>query len=219
MSRTIIKIRKGLDLPIDGAPEQVIRQGPEISRVAILGRDYVGLKPTMLVEEGERVKLGQPLFSDKTKPDVNVVSPGGGTVREIRRGARRALQAVIVDLDEQEDELTFRHWPADRLYSLSRGDVVSNLLASGLWTSFRTRPYSKVPQSGTRPHSIFVTAIDTQPLAGNPAVVVRQFSTAFTVGLEILTRLTDGMVHVCTGPDWHGPSNSNLPTSHSRTSP
>ncbi len=200
MSRTIIKIRKGLDLPVDGAPEQAIRQGPKISRVAILGRDYVGLKPTMLVEEGERVKLGQPLFSDKRNPDVNVVSPGGGTVREIRRGARRALQAVIIDLAEQEEELTFRHWPADRLYSLSRGDVVSNLLASGLWTSFRTRPYSKVPHPETDPDAIFVTAMDSNPLAADPEVIIGEAREEFVNGLMVVDELTEGPLYVCKAP-------------------
>ena len=127
-----VKIKRGLDLPVAGAPAQRIEDAPPVHRVAVLGRDYVGLKPTMLVSEGDRVKLGQPLFSDKKNPDVSIVSPAGGTIREIRRGARRVLQAVIIDVDAEEEEETFRRWPADRLYSLNRGDVVSNLLASGL---------------------------------------------------------------------------------------
>jgi Na+-transporting NADH:ubiquinone oxidoreductase subunit A len=195
------KIRKGLDLPIAGAPEQVIRDGPEISSVAVIGRDYVGLKPTMRVQEGERVRLGQPLFSDKKNPDVNVVSPGGGTVREIRRGGRRALQSVIIDLDDNEEELTFRHWPADRLYSLTRGDVVSNLLASGLWTALRTRlrtrPYSKVPQPDTDPDAIFVTAMDSNPLAADPQVIIGEAKEDFVHGLMIVDELTEGPLYVC----------------------
>lgn len=195
------KIRKGLDLPIDGAPEQVLREGPKITSVAVIGRDYVGLKPTMLVQEGERVKLGQPLFNDKKNPDVNVVSPGGGTVREIRRGARRVLQSVIIDLDEEEEEVTFRHWPADRLYALGRGDVVSNLLASGLWTALRTRPYSKVPHPDTDPDAIFVTAMDSNPLAADPEVIIGESPDDFVNGLAVVNELTEGPLYVCKAPD------------------
>ena len=195
-----IKIKRGLDLPVPGKPAQRIEDGPPISRVAVLGRDYVGLKPTMLVEEGDRVKLGQPLFTDKKNPQVSIVSPGGGTVREIRRGARRVLQAVIIDLDPEEEEETFRHWPADRLYSLSRGDVVSNLLAAGLWTAFRTRPYSKVPAPDSDPAAIFVTAIDTNPLAADPQTIVAQAPQDFCHGLMVIAELTEGPLYLCKAP-------------------
>ncbi len=195
-----IRIKRGLDLPVAGKPAQRIEDGPPISRVAVLGRDYVGLKPTMLVEEGDRVKLGQPLFTNKKNPQVSIVSPGGGTVREIRRGARRVLQAVIIDLDAEEEEETFRHWPADRLYSLNRGDVVSNLLASGLWTAFRTRPYSKVPPPDSDPAAIFVTAIDTNPLAADPGTIVAQASEDFCHGLSVIAELTEGPLYLCKAP-------------------
>ncbi len=195
-----VKIRRGLDLPVSGAPDQRIESGPPVPRVAALGRDYVGLKPTLHVEEGERVKLGQPLFTDKNNPAVAVVSPGGGIVREIRRGARRVLQAVIIDLDAEEQEESFRHWSPDRLYSLNRGDVVSNLLASGLWTAFRTRPYSKVPTPDSDPDAIFVTAIDTNPLAADPQVIVAQAREDFVHGLMVVSGLTEGPVYLCKAP-------------------
>ncbi len=195
-----VKIKRGLDLPVAGAPAQRIEDAPPVHRVAVLGRDYVGLKPTMLVSEGDRVKLGQPLFSDKKNPDVSIVSPAGGTIREIRRGARRVLQAVIIDVDADEEEETFRRWPADRLYSLNRGDVVANLLASGLWTAFRTRPYSKVPAPDTDPDAIFVTAVDTNPLAADPQVIVASAKEDFSHGLMVISELTEGPVYLCKAP-------------------
>jgi Na+-transporting NADH:ubiquinone oxidoreductase subunit A len=224
-----IKVKRGLDLPVAGAPAQRIEDGPPIHRVAVLGRDYVGLKPSMLVEEGQRVKLGQPLFTDKQNPAVPIVSPGGGTVRKIRRGARRVLQSVTIDLDDREEEETFRHWPADRLYSLSRGDVVTNLLASGLWTAFRTRPYSKVPVPDSDPDAIFVTAIDTNPLAADPQVIVSQAPDDFKYGLMVISELTEGPLYLCKAPDasiptpdlqrlqveeFEGPHPAGLPGTH-----
>jgi len=77
----------GLDIPIDGAPGQVISDGPDTNSVALLGSDYLGLSPAMRMEEGEKVKLGQPLFADRRNPGVLFTSPGSGVVAEINRGA------------------------------------------------------------------------------------------------------------------------------------
>ena len=175
-----IKIKRGLDLPIQGRPEQIIEQGPSTGKVAVMGRDYVGLKPKMLVSEGDRVRLGQPLFTDKSNPRVNVTSPGAGTVSAVHRGARRVLQSIIIDLDNEEDEVSFSKFPGIDLEQLDRELVVGELLASGLWTAFRTRPYSKVPKPDTLPHAIFITAIDTNPLAANPEIIIAEASDDFT---------------------------------------
>ncbi|MDH4030399.1 MAG: Na(+)-translocating NADH-quinone reductase subunit A [Chromatiales bacterium] len=223
------RIKRGLNLPVSGVPDQAIVDGPVVDRVAVLGRDYVGLKPTMLVQEGDRVRLGQPLFTDKTNPDVAVVAPAGGTIRKIRRGARRVLQSVNINVDEHEEEQTFRQWPADRLYSISRGDVVSELLASGLWTSFRTRPYSKVPRPDSDPAAIFVTAMDTNPLAADPQAIIAQAKDDFVNGLTIVAELTEGPLFVCKAPaaeipvpeierlqvqEFEGPHPAGLPGTH-----
>jgi Na+-transporting NADH:ubiquinone oxidoreductase subunit A len=95
-------IKKGLDLTLAGKPEQVIYDANDVSSVAVLGNEYVGMRPTMLVEEGQKVKLGQPLFSDKKNPGVLFTSPGAGTVKAINRGAKRVLQSVIIDLEGDE---------------------------------------------------------------------------------------------------------------------
>jgi Na+-transporting NADH:ubiquinone oxidoreductase subunit A len=189
-------IKKGLDLPLAGKPEQVIYDANDVSSVAILGNEYVGMRPTMLVEEGERVKLGQPLFSDKKNPGVLFTSPGAGTVKAIKRGAKRVLQSVIIDLDGDE-EVTFEHFEQSALASLSREQIQKNLVDSGLWLSFRTRPYSKSPALESVPNSIFVTAMDTSPLAADPALIINEYKDDFNNGLTILRNLTDGNVFVC----------------------
>jgi Na+-transporting NADH:ubiquinone oxidoreductase subunit A len=189
-------IKKGLKLPIAGEPSQIIDNANTVSSVAVLGSEYVGMKPTMLVEEGQYVKLGQTLFTDKKNPSVHFTSPGAGKITSIKRGAKRVLQAVIIEL-EGNDEITFQSYKVAELNGLSRADVKENLLNSGLWTALRTRPYSKSPLPETNPHSIFVTATDTSPLASDPDVIIGQYAEDYAHGLTILSRLTDGKVFVC----------------------
>ena len=196
----LFKIKKGLNIPLAGAPEQVISAGPKVHSVALIGRDTHDLKPRMHVREGERVKLGQPLFSDKQNPGVNFTSPGSGIVKAVNRGERRVLQSVVVQLEGDEAE-TFDTFTSDRLYSLDGGAVRHNLQASGLWTAFRTRPFSKIPAVDGAPHAIFVTATDSNPLAADPAVVIAAKKDSFAQGLEIVSKLTDGTVYVCTAVD------------------
>jgi len=191
------KIRRGLDLPVSGEPEQVVHDGPTVRSVAVIGNDYVGMKPTMFVREGDTVRLGQVLFEDKKNPGVVYTSPAAGVVSAINRGERRVLQSVVIDVQDGEEE-TFASSATPE--ALSREQVKDVLLKSGAWTALRTRPYSKVPAPESVPHSIFVTAIDSNPLAADPAVVLAGREADFVNGLKVLTRLTDGPVHLCTAP-------------------
>lgn len=193
----MIKIKKGLDLPIAGAPRQAIEEGHQVRSVAVLGGDYVGMKPTMEVREGDTVKKGQLLFTDKKTDGVKYTAPAGGKVTAVNRGHKRVLQSVVIEIADQEEEITFTaHDPAS-LASLDREAVQTQLVDSGEWTLLRTRPYGKVPAPGSAPNSIFVTAIDTNPLAQDPAVVIKENEESFRHGLTVLTRLTDGPVWVC----------------------
>ncbi len=193
----IFSIKKGLDLPISGSPDQKIDNAPPVNSVAVLGHDYINMKPTMLVEEGERVRLGQVLFTDKKNNNIPFTSPGAGTVKSINRGSKRALQSVVIELDG-DDEVTFEKFSQEKLSTLDREVVKKNLIDSGMWVSIRTRPYSKSPAPESVPSSVFVTAIDTGPLAVDPEVVLKEQSEAFNDGLTVLSRLTDGKVYVCT---------------------
>ncbi|WP_020157114.1 Na(+)-translocating NADH-quinone reductase subunit A [Methylobacter marinus] len=220
-------IKKGLDLPITGEPKQVIEDGNAVKSVAILGMDYVGMKPTMMVSEGDTVKLGQILFSDKKNPGVNFTSPGAGVVKAINRGAKRVLQSVVIELQGNAEE-SFAKYEESKLNDLTTEQVKENLLASGLWTSMRTRPYGKIPAVDGIPHSIFVTAIDTNPLAADPAVVIKARGNDFANGLAVISRLA-GKTYVCkaTGTDiatgnnasvvvaeFSGPHPAGLPSTH-----
>lgn len=194
------RINKGQDIPIAGAPEQLIEEGPRVSSVAMLGADYVGLRPAILVREGDRVKLGQPLFMDRKCPGVTFTSPGCGVVSAINRGEKRTLLSIVVSLTGNEEE-NFTAYPQDQLTQLESDQVTENLCVSGLWTAFRTRPYSKVPVPGTTPSSIFVTAMDSNPLAAKAEVIIRAYQQDFVNGLTILSHLTSGQVFVCHEPE------------------
>ncbi|MFJ2975304.1 Na(+)-translocating NADH-quinone reductase subunit A [Kluyvera sp. NPDC087067] len=192
----MIKITKGLDLPIAGQPDQQRVDDIAVTRVAVKGEEYVGLRPSMAVKEGDRVIKGQLLFEDKKIPGVRFTSPACGTVSAIHRGERRVLQSVVIDVDGDES-VAFTRYASDELATLSRDVVAAQLIDSGLWTAMRTRPFSKTPAPGTEPAAIFVTAIDTNPLAADPEPIILTHREAFNAGLTLLTRLTDGKVHVC----------------------
>ena len=192
----MILIKKGLDLPITGVPEQVINKGNPVKSVAVIGTDYNGMKPTMKINEGDTVKLGQILFEDKKTPGVFYTAPGAGKITAVNRGAKRILQSVVIEL-EGDDEETFEMYSEQELSDLSRAQIVDNLVKSGLWTALRTRPYSKVPSPECSPHAVFITAIDTNPLSADPELVLDRQRGAFTNGLKLLAKLTDGKTYLC----------------------
>jgi Na+-transporting NADH:ubiquinone oxidoreductase subunit A len=194
----MIRIKRGLNLPIAGSPKQSIEAGRPVRSVAVIGFDYHGMKPTMAVQVGDRVKLGQILFSDKKTPGVHFTAPGAGVVSAIHRGEQRVLQSVVVDLDGDE-AIEFAAYTDAQLASLTGEQVRENLQQSGMWAALRTRPFSKVPAVDSVPASIFVTAIDTHPLAADPAVVIAEAAADFNRGLRVLARLAK--VYVCTAAD------------------
>lgn len=163
------------------------------------------MKPTMAVQVGDRVKLGQILFSDKKSEGVHYTAPGAGVVSAVHRGEKRVLQSVVIDL-EGDDEITFASYSSDQLEGLSSEQVRENLQQSGLWTALRTRPFSKVPAVDAVPNSIFVTAIDTHPLAADPAVIIAEQAEAFEAGLKVLGNLAK--VFLCKAPDASLPGES-----------
>jgi len=198
-----IHISRGLDIPLAGAPEQSVHPAAPVRHIALCGSDYAGLKPRLQVETGDRVGPLQALFLDKRDPDVQYCAPGRGRVVAINRGPRRVLQSVVVELEDSGvEEAAFEAVSQKRLDRLAREEIVERLLQSGLWTAFRTRPFSQVPNSASTPQAIFITAIDTRPLAADPMVAIRAETEAFSAGLQLISRLTRGTVNLCTAPEW-----------------
>ncbi len=208
---SLSRITKGLDLPIQGAPDQSISAGPPVKHVALLADDYVQMKPTMAVAEGDRVRLGQVVFTDKKTPGVQYTAPAAGTVTAINRGAKRKFESLVIEIDGDEQE-TFTAYSDDNLARLDRRAVCEQLIASGLWTALRTRPYSRVPALDAVPHAVFVTAIDTNPLAADPAIVLAERPAEFIAGLEVLSTLAEEKVYVCRQAGAEIPGEGKTPT-------
>lgn len=196
----MITIKKGLDIPITGAPQQTIEDGQTVKSVATLGEEYVGMRPTMHVQVDDRVKKGQVLFEDKKNPGVKFTAPAAGVVKAINRGAKRVLQSVVIDIDGDEQE-TFAKYESNELLNLSREKVQDNLVESGMWLALRTRPYSRSPRLDAEAKAIFVNAMDTNPLAADPALIIGEQKQAFIDGLKVVSRLTEGKLYVATAPD------------------
>ncbi|MEM7182772.1 MAG: Na(+)-translocating NADH-quinone reductase subunit A [Spirochaetota bacterium] len=206
----MIKIKKGLTLPINGEPKQEIEKASEVKKVALIGPDYVGMKPSMKVKEGDSVQVGQVLFEDKKVPGVCFTSPAAGKVLEINRGERRVFDSVVISV-EGNSKVKFAKYTKKGIDSYASQEVIDLLVESGEWAAFRTRPFSKSPAIDSKPHSIFVTAIDTNPLAAHPEVIINHYKEAFQNGIQILTKLTEGKVYICSSPDSKiNPSGDNV---------
>ncbi|MEX2015469.1 MAG: Na(+)-translocating NADH-quinone reductase subunit A [Candidatus Hydrogenedentales bacterium] len=201
-------IRKGLDLPIAGVPDQTIHEGAAVTRVALIADDYIGLKPTMFVKPGDKVLRGQPLCEDKKNPGVMYTAPAAGTVTAVNRGERRALQSIVIELGTRDrnkaatkaEFASLSSFSGKNVAGLSNDEVRALLVESGMWTAFRTRPYSKVPAIADQPAAIFITAMDTNPLAPNVDVVYKGNEEAFAVGLHCIAKLRDGRIYLCRQP-------------------
>ena len=193
-------LRKGLSLPISGEPKQLITTGSSAKTAGLLGRDYVGMRPTMLVKPGEAVRLGQPLFEDKKRPGVIYPSPAAGRVASINRGEKRTFLSVVISREGHAAE-QFEYLSAGQIESAESDKVRRILVRSGMWTAFRERPFSTVPAVDATTHSIFVSALDTNPLAADPQLIIGEHEGDFQNGLQVLTRLAGGNVIVSTAPD------------------
>lgn len=224
----MISIKRGLDLPIAGDPEQTIEAGRYVNRVALVGDDYVGMKPTFHVAEGDRVRCGQLLFTDKKVSDIRFTAPASGRVAEINRGAKRVFQSLVIDVEGDEYE-RFPSFSEPQLARLDRSSVCDTLVQSGLWTALRTRPFSRIPVPQTVPYAVFVTAMDTQPLAPRPDVILAELADEFRSGMQVLRHLTDGKLFLCKSPqaqipgedlefvtvaEFAGPHPAGLPGTH-----
>jgi Na+-transporting NADH:ubiquinone oxidoreductase subunit A len=202
-------IKRGLTLPITGEPEQRIEDAKPVKRVALAAADYVGMRPAFRLKVGDPVKRGTVVFENKKEPGVLLTAPGAGTIAGIHRGERRALQSVVIELNEreragnpaEEDFQPFGAYTGKDPALLERQDVKELLIESGMWTAFRTRPFSKNPPVDATPHAIFVTAMDTNPHAPHMDTVCAGREEDLRVGALVVAKLTDGKAYWCTSKD------------------
>ena len=192
----MITIKKGLDLPIAGEPSSEITEHNP-THVALVGYDYIGMKPTMNVKEGDVVQKGQPVYEDKKRVGVIYTAPASGKVVAVNRGERRVFESLVIEVDPNGEEHTFEQFASGELANLDSETVEAQLIKSGEWTAFRTRPFSRTPGIGDRPQAIFVTAMDTNPLAFDPMILLNEELEAFNDGLAVLSTLSPICVPRC----------------------
>ncbi len=223
-----IELKKGLDVPISGEPQQVIHQSTQVTKVALTGDDYIGMKPTMEVAEGDRVKTGQLLFVDKKNEGIRYTSPATGKILSINRGAKRKFESIVIELEDDE-YVTFLD-PDEKPPGQHNSDEIrSILLESGMWNNFRTRPFGKVPGRDTEPAALFITAMDSRPLAADPKIIIAEYTNDFSIGLTILAGVTKNKIYLCRAADaeitvpiptnveaveFSGPHPAGLPSTH-----
>lgn len=183
-----IKIKNGLDIPIKGISALKLVDAIDIKEYAIKPTDYVGHTPKLLVAEGDTVEAGSAVICDKHNPDVLFTSPVSGIVKAIRRGERRVIQEVVIERTETATKPT--------AHNTQDADIKQLLLTTGLWPTLRQRPFGIIAQTDQTPKAIFVSCFDSSPLAPEADFVMQGRHNDFVKGVETLTRLTDGNVHL-----------------------
>ncbi len=188
-----IKITKGLNLSLEGEINpQVLPEAKNLtSRIAILGKDFHGIKPTMFVSEGQQVAQGEKLFEDKKNPGYFHLSPVNGTISEINRGDRRAFLSMVIE--KSNDDTSFE---VDTTFDKTNDQILNFLNNFGLLSLFKTRPFSKVPLVGSLPNKIFISLIDSNPLSFDPMLVIEDDLEAFNKGMEVISYLPKEGIHV-----------------------
>jgi Na+-transporting NADH:ubiquinone oxidoreductase subunit A len=194
--------RRGLDLPLAGAPALEVGRANASPQVALLAADFPGIKPGLAVQVGDHVLRGQKLLEDKRIPGVAFTATAAGRVAAIHRGERRALISVVIDVDADDRpglQVDFAAYRGVGAASLDVGGARALLQESGLWTALR--PFNHVPAADATAEAIFVTATDSQPHAPPPARVIAPRLEDFHDGLVCLTKLGAGPVYLCIGAD------------------
>lgn len=187
-----ITIKQGLDINLLGDAEKVITE-VDAGMYAIKPIDFIGVFPKVVVQEGDKVKAGSQLCFDKYRDNIWFTSPVSGTVKEVRRGAKRVLLEIIIEPDAQQQYEDFGKAAPN---NLDRDQVLDKMLKSGVWPVIRQRPYTVIANPDDNPKAIFVSAFDTSPLAPDYNFIVEGQAEAFQTGLDALKKLTTGKIHL-----------------------
>ena len=198
-------LKQGFDIKLEGSAVPSVMDG-QVNTFAIQPPNYLGISPIpkLLVEVGDEVKAGDPIFFDKKHPEIKHVAPVSGEVIAINRGAKRSISEVVILADK---EMKYKTFEAFDLSLDDRPALINYLLASGIWPLFRQRPFNVIPTESDLPRDIFISTFDTAPLAPDSNLIIEGQGEAFQKGLDVLNKLTDG--HVYLGLD----ANTEVPPS------
>ncbi len=190
------KLKRGYDIPLAGAAEKTLESAAVPDKVALLPNEFRGIKPRLMVKEGDLVKIGTPLFTDKQNPDIRFVSPVSGRVGAVNRGERRMLMEIIVENDKKGDTEKIGDWSEEAVKKMQRGELIRHLLAGGLWPFIIQRPFGIIANPEERPRDIFISAFDTAPLAAKTGFLLKEKMDDFQRGIDALVKLTEGKVYL-----------------------
>ena len=187
-----IYLKKGLDLPINGAAAQNTKKVIVPDVVAVKPTDFRSLVPKLLVREGDKVLAGTPVLADKMSQNILFTSPVSGTVAEVVRGEKRKLLEVRIKADAEQEYVDFG---VKKVAEMTAEQIKEALLAAGLWPALTQRPYGIIANPEVKPKAIFVSAFSTAPLAANPEYALREDLEHIQTAINALGKLTDGGVH------------------------
>ena len=188
-----IRIKKGLDLKLKGEAAHKVAEVTRSKVYAVKPSDFHGVTPKMVVKEGDNVKAGEVIFYSKADEKVKFVAPVSGKIQEIKRGEKRVILEILIAADSQD---VFVEHSKKNPNDLSTEEVKAHLLASGCWPFINQRPYDVIANSADTPKAIFISAYATAPLEADVEFVLESKMEAFKVGIEALTKLTSGKVHL-----------------------
>ena len=187
-----LRLKKWSDLNIGAGPGASVVNTKKSTMATLLGADYRGVRFQVLADEGTQVSAGQAVMCDRRRPEIVWTSPVSGVVSTLQRGNRRSLYAIHISADDKQNSISF-NIPG----RFSRDTARSLMLQSGLWPAIRCRPFGHVPVPDAEPKAFLITAIDTQPLTPDPAVVIAQYQDEFSKGLKLLCDLVEAPVFLC----------------------
>jgi Na+-transporting NADH:ubiquinone oxidoreductase subunit A len=191
-------LKKGFDIRVAGNADLNLVDLDVPKKVALQPVEFRGTKGKLEVEEGSIVKKGTALFHSKENPDIKFVAPISGKVTEINRGERRVLMEIVVENDNKDAAEAFsKITPADAS-SAKKEDIIKAMLKNGLWVMMRQRPFSKIANPADEPRDIFISAMDTAPLAADVNFIMQGLEEEFQHGINLLAKLTSGKVYLST---------------------
>ncbi len=191
-------ISKGYDIPMKGSAQETLQVPPAPKFVALKPTDFKGIKPRLVVQVGDEVSVGTPLVEDKGDDRIQLVSPGGGKVVAVNRGRRRRLDEVVIELASDEARIEFEARSLSEIQGWNdRAEIQNTFFAAGLWPLIVQRPFARIATPDVEPQAIFVSAINTEPIAANPIFLIKDRQPDFEAGIEILSKLTSGCIHIC----------------------
>ena len=197
-----IRIKKGLNINLVGAAEQTTSKAVLSNVYAIHLQDFYGITPKMLVKQGAEVKAGEALFYNKNREDMLFVSPVGGELIEIERGARRKILMLKILADKTQEYV--EHKPLN-LESASAQQIKAHLLKSGCWPFVKQRPYDIIANPDATPKAIFISGYATAPLAADPDYFLQGKEKELQAAITAFGKLTPGKVHVSVGKSSNSP--------------